>query len=196
VATLVPQGMKIAALVKTGESPAEKACMEGLKEGLAPGEFIVDAVKADKGDRNLAWAGADELMGKRVELAAYVAFEPYELPSLLRAASGRKLEGLVTLVGFIETSDMQEAFMKGRIQGAVRRDIATEAKQTVTVLRGLATKDPAFKMPENGVISIAPLSETTPKQMNYQEKMDALQIPRVPEKAPASAPAPARPSFE
>jgi ABC-type sugar transport system substrate-binding protein len=196
VTKLVPQGLKIAALVKTGASPGEKACMEGLKEGLEPGEFIVDAVKADKGDRNLAWAGADELMGKRVELAAYIAFEPYQLPALLRAATSHNVVGIVNLIGPIETSDMQEAFVKGKIQGAIRIDTGAEAKQTVAVLRGLAAKDPAFKLPENGVVGIAPLAETTPKQMTPQEKMDAVQIPRVPKEAPAGAPAPARPSFE
>ncbi len=194
VAQLVPPGMKIAALVKTGESAAEKTRMEGLKEGLASGEFIVDAVKADKGDRNLAWAGADDLMGKRVELAAYIAFEPYQLPALLRAATSHKVVGIVNLIGFIDNSDMQEAFVKGKIQGALRVDAPAQAKKALEVLHGLAVKDPAFKLPENGVISIAPLSETTAKQMTPQEKMDALQIPRVPQEAPAAAPA--RPSFE
>jgi ribose transport system substrate-binding protein len=192
VTKLVPPGMKLAALVKTGETAAEKARMEGLNEGLAPGEFIIDAIKADKGDRNLAWAGADELMSKRVELAAYIAFEPYQLPALLRAATARKMDGIVNLVGFIETPDMQEAFSKGRIQGVVRPDTEAQAKQTVAVLRGAGAKDPAFKLPENGVIGIAPRIEMTPKPMSNQEKMDALQIPRVLEEAPA----PARPSFE
>jgi len=194
VAKLVPPGLKLAALVKTGDTPAEKARMAGLKEGLEAGEFIVDAVKADKGDRNLAWAGADELMTKRVELAAYIAFEPYELPAILRAATSHNVVGNVNLIGPIETSDMQEAFLKGKIQGAIRVDTAAAAKQTLAVLHGLAAKDPALKLPENGVIGIAPIAETTPKQMTPQEKMDALQVPRVPQEAPAAAPA--RPSFE
>jgi len=192
VTRLVPPGLKIAALVKTGESAAEKARMEGFKEGLAPGEFIVDAVRADKGDRNMAWAGADELMEKRVELAAYVAFEPYQLPALLRAAAARKMDGIINLIGIVETSDMQEAFMKGKIQGAVRADTGAQARQTLSVLHGVAVKDPGFKLPENGVVGIVPTIETTPKLMTPQEKMDALQIPRLPEEVPA----PARPSFE
>ncbi len=192
VAGLVPLGMKIAALVKTGESVADKARLEGLREGLAPGEFVVGAVKADKGDRNLAWAGADELMTKHVELAAYVAFEPYQMPGLLRVAKTHKMDGIVNLIGFVDTPEMQEAFLKGKIQGAVRVDAGAQAKQTLAVLRGVAAKDPAFKLPENGVIGIVPLVETTPKPMTPQEKMDALQIPRVLQEAPA----PARPSFE
>jgi ribose transport system substrate-binding protein len=196
VSKLLPGGLKIAALIKTGESAAERARMEGFKEGLAPEGYIVDAVKADKGDRNLAWAGADELMGKRVELAAYVAFEPYQMPALLRAATGRKMDGIINLIGFVETTDMQEAFVKGRIQGAVRIDAGAGAKQAMAVLHGLATQDPAFKLPEKGVIDIAPLIETTPRQMTPQEKMDVLQVPRVSQETPAPPPAPARPSFE
>ena len=192
VTNLVPPGMKLAALLKTGESESEKARMAGLKEGLAPGEYVLDAVKADKGDRNLAWANADELMGKHVELAAYIAFEAYELPALLRAATARKMDGMVNLIGFLDSPDMREAFSKGKVQGAVRVDTAAQAKQTVAVLRGLAVKDPAFKLPESGVIGIAPTIETTPNPMSAEEKMDALQIPRILEEAPA----PARPSFE
>lgn len=200
VMKLVPMGMKIAAMVKTGESEGEKARMAGLKEGLAPGEFILDVTKADKGDRNLAWAGADELMTKRFELSAYIAFEAYQMPGLLRAATAHKMDGIVNLIGFVDTPDMREAFVKGKIQGLIRPDCATQAKQTLAVLRGAASKDPAYKLPENGVIGIAPLIETTPNPMTVQEKKDALQIPRVLEEAPAPAPVPAaappRPSFE
>ena len=192
VINLVPAGLKIAALVKTGESEAEKARMEGLKEGLAPGEYVLDVIRADKGDRNLAWASADELMEKRVEIAAYIAFEPYQLPVLLRAATAHKVAGIVNLIGFVETPDVQEAFAKGTVQGQIRPDAAAQAKQTLAVLRGVAAKDPAFKLPENGVIGIAPLIEKTPKPMTAEEKMDALQIPRILKDAPA----PARPSFE
>lgn len=192
VTQLVPYGMKVAVLVRTGDTGPEKARMEALKEGLAPSEFIVEATKADKGDRNLAWAGADELMTKHIELAAYIAFEPYQLPALLRAATAHKMAGIVVLIGFVESAEMQEAFASGKIQGAVRPDAAAQAKQTLEVLRGVAAKDAAYKLPENGVIGIAPLIEKTPKPMTNEEKLDALQIPRVLEETPA----PARPSFE
>ncbi len=194
VSQLVVSGMKIAAFVKSGDTAAEKARMEGLKEGLVSGEFILDVTKVDKGDRNLAWAAADELLTKRIELAAYVAFESYELAPLLRAATAHKMAGNITLIGFVDAPDMQEAFTKGRIQGLLRPDVSAQAKQTLAVLRGTASKDPAYKVPENGVIGIAPIIETTPNPMSGQEKMDALQIPRAVEEAPA--PAPARSSFE
>ncbi len=173
-ASSVPGGLKVAVFLKDKEDAADKAFLAGLEEGLKAGDYLMDVVQEDKGDRSLTAAHAAELMDKRPELACYIGSRPHHVPVILKAAREMKRAGVIGLVGPGDNSpDTRAALKTGEITGLIRIDGGEAARQTFAAVKGVA----AGGGPADGRYPVKPVAEKTPAVRGLQDKINALQAP-------------------
>ena len=183
----VVPGLRIMVFCSNPEAPETQARIAAMEEVFEPSFTVIDGLTADHGDQMLAFANMEEVIGARPEIAAFVGFEPYHGPAMLRAVTEAGRERMVRIIGFGGGTDALKAAMEqGAVHALVMDDTAGWAECILDTLKTLALDEDKDAIPEDGKIAAPLRTVDTEFFMSIEEQMDELQVqvPWISEVAP------------
>lgn len=175
----LPHGMKVAAFAANPDASPEKERIAGLRESLAPGNYTLDVLGTDHGDRSLLRALADELIQNRPEIGAYFGLSAYHAGVLLQSAKENNRERMISVLVCGDSAEARAGLGTGGIFAAIVTDTGALGRETARTLAGLAGAGEPRELPGDGKITLAPKTVVTDKTRSVEDVLDALQIPRV-----------------
>jgi len=175
VLRFIPPGMRVIAFCKELEAADTQARIAGLKEAFEASETVLDDTKSDKGDRMIALATMEEIIQKRPEIVAFIGFEPYQVPAMVRAVTESNRARMVRIVGFGVIPEVETAMKDGTVHALVSDDVSGWGDTALKVLIALA-KNETGCIPENGFIAAPIKTFQTEDSMTLEDVMNELQV--------------------
>ena len=184
--------MKVAVFAGNPDASPEKERIAGLRESLAPGDYTLDVLSTDHGDRSLLRALADELLQNRPEIGAYFGLSPYHAGVLWQAAKENNRERMISVLVCGDSAEARAGLETGGVFAAAITDAEALGREAARTLAGLAGAGERRELPGDGKITLTPKTVVTEKTRSVEDVLDALQIPRVLEETTIIP----RPSFD
>ncbi len=175
----LPHGMKVAVFAGNPGASPEKERIAGLRESLAPGDYTLDVLSTDHGDRSLLRALADELLQNRPEIGAYFGLSAYHAGVLWEAAKEINRERMISVLVCGDSAEARAGLDTGGIFAVAITDAVALGRETALTLAGLAGAGERRELPGDGKITLTPKTVVTEKTRSVEDVLDALQIPRV-----------------
>ncbi len=179
--------MPVMVFCKDPAAPEAQQRIDSMKEAFASSYTVLGGAQDDLGDRMLAWTNMQDVIRARPEIAAFIGFDAYHGPLLVRAVTEGNRARMVRIINFGATPESKAALEEGIVHALVVDDGEACAEIVLEWLVALARGD-GSELPEDGIIAAPIRTIEAETSLGIEEMMDELQVqaPWISEVAPGT----------